>query len=78
MQFMLPSSINFVYFGRFYGESYPTADMSNANLHYLTSEQALADLAQFVQHLTSFSKGGKSAAYNCILEWCFLIMLQLF
>ena len=46
---------------RFYGESFPTSDMSNSNLKYLTSEQALADLAHFVQHLTSFSystKGG--------------------
>ena len=29
----------------FYGESWPTPDMSNANLQYLSSEQALADLA---------------------------------
>ena len=28
---------------RFYGESWPTPDMSNANLKYLSSEQALAD-----------------------------------
>lgn len=32
---------------RFYGESRPTSDMSDANLRYLNSEQALADLAAF-------------------------------
>uniref|UniRef100_K3XC23 Uncharacterized protein n=1 Tax=Globisporangium ultimum (strain ATCC 200006 / CBS 805.95 / DAOM BR144) TaxID=431595 RepID=K3XC23_GLOUD len=32
---------------RYYGKSYPTEDMSLANLRYLSSEQALADLAQF-------------------------------
>lgn len=30
---------------RYYGKSYPTADMSLANMRYLSSEQALADLA---------------------------------
>ena len=33
---------------RFYGESYPTADMSTENLRLLSSEQALADLARFL------------------------------
>ncbi|XP_017010622.3 putative serine protease K12H4.7 [Drosophila takahashii] len=33
---------------RFYGKSHPTADLSTENLHYLTSEQALEDLASFV------------------------------
>ena len=33
---------------RFYGESYPTADMSTDNLQYLSSEQALADLARVI------------------------------
>jgi hypothetical protein len=32
---------------RFYGKSRPTADLSTENLQYLSSEQALADLAQF-------------------------------
>ena len=36
---------------RFYGESHPTEDMSVKNLAYLTSTQALADLATFVQVL---------------------------
>ena len=33
---------------RFYGESYPTHDMSNENLKLLSSQQALADLARFL------------------------------
>lgn len=33
---------------RFYGKSHPTGDLSTANLAYLSSEQALADLANFV------------------------------
>uniref|UniRef100_A0A3Q1F4D9 Serine protease 59, putative n=1 Tax=Acanthochromis polyacanthus TaxID=80966 RepID=A0A3Q1F4D9_9TELE len=32
---------------RFYGKSHPTADLSTANLHFLSSRQALADLAHF-------------------------------
>ena len=42
---------------RFYGESYPTADMSNANLKYLTSEQALGDLARFIDYISGLSPG---------------------
>ncbi|XP_035907963.1 putative serine protease F56F10.1 [Anopheles stephensi] len=33
---------------RFYGKSHPTADLSTSSLAYLTSEQALADLAYFI------------------------------
>ncbi|XP_068149094.1 putative serine protease F56F10.1 [Drosophila tropicalis] len=33
---------------RYYGKSHPTKDLSTPNLVYLTSEQALADLANFV------------------------------
>jgi len=33
---------------RFYGKSHPTGDMSDASLQYLSSEQALADLATFI------------------------------
>lgn len=36
---------------RFYGESYPTADMSTKNLTYLSSQQGLADLARLVTHV---------------------------
>lgn len=32
---------------RFYGKSHPTENMTVDNLHYLTSQQALADLAHF-------------------------------
>jgi serine protease 16 len=36
---------------RFYGKSYPTVDMSTDNLQYLSSQQALADLARVIQHV---------------------------
>jgi serine protease 16 len=36
---------------RFYGESYPTLDMSTDNLQYLSSQQALADLARVINHV---------------------------
>ncbi|XP_024084121.1 putative serine protease K12H4.7 isoform X2 [Cimex lectularius] len=34
---------------RYYGKSQPTPDMSTQNLRYLSSEQALADLANFIK-----------------------------
>lgn len=34
---------------RFYGKSHPTSDLSIKNLVYLSSEQALADLAYFIE-----------------------------
>ncbi|KAK0076431.1 hypothetical protein PV326_010783 [Microctonus aethiopoides] len=37
---------------RFYGKSHPTSDLSVKNLVYLTSEQALADLAYFIEEMT--------------------------
>uniref|UniRef100_A0A7S3ZA24 Uncharacterized protein n=1 Tax=Lotharella globosa TaxID=91324 RepID=A0A7S3ZA24_9EUKA len=43
---------------RYYGESRPVPDMSTANLKYLTSHQALGDLARFVQYIKSFHPGG--------------------
>ncbi|KAG5677970.1 hypothetical protein PVAND_007682 [Polypedilum vanderplanki] len=36
---------------RFYGKSHPTNDMSTENLRFLSSEQALADLAYFVTRM---------------------------
>lgn len=38
---------------RFYGESYPTVDMSTENLQYLSADQALADLARIIGHIKS-------------------------
>ncbi|ESO86391.1 hypothetical protein LOTGIDRAFT_195134 [Lottia gigantea] len=35
---------------RYYGKSHPTPDMSTENLQYLSSEQALADSAYFIQY----------------------------
>jgi pimeloyl-ACP methyl ester carboxylesterase len=36
---------------RFYGESWPTVDMDNEHLRYLSSEQALADAARLISYL---------------------------
>jgi hypothetical protein len=36
---------------RFYGQSYPTKDMSTSNLKYLSADQALADLARIIGHI---------------------------
>ncbi|CAI5456755.1 unnamed protein product [Caenorhabditis angaria] len=36
---------------RFFGDSWPIGDMSVASLKYLTTEQALADLAYFIQSM---------------------------
>lgn len=36
---------------RFYGKSHPTSDLSVENLSYLSSEQALADLAYFITYI---------------------------
>ncbi|XP_071085611.1 putative serine protease K12H4.7 [Haliotis cracherodii] len=38
---------------RFYGKSHPTPDISDDSLQYLSSEQALADLAAFIQFAKS-------------------------
>ena len=38
---------------RYYGESHPTEDLSVKNLVYLTSTQALADLATFIDAMNS-------------------------
>ena len=47
---------------RFYGESRPTADLSDASLAFLTSAQALADLARFIAHVNALSPGAPDAA----------------
>lgn len=39
---------------RYYGESFPVPDMTNENMIYLTSTQALADLARFVSYVKAF------------------------
>lgn len=36
---------------RYYGESFPTSDLSTENLRFLTTQQALADTAYFAQHV---------------------------
>ena len=42
---------------RYYGESYPVEDMSVANLRYLNSNQALADLATFIGYVRAHVPG---------------------
>lgn len=37
---------------RFYGKSQPFDDLSNENLAYLSAEQALSDIAHFLNYLT--------------------------
>ncbi|CAH0746146.1 unnamed protein product [Diatraea saccharalis] len=41
---------------RYYGESHPTDDMSTKNLQYLSSSQALDDLAFFIQEMNELYK----------------------
>nr|CAH7720380.1 unnamed protein product [Callosobruchus chinensis] len=36
---------------RYYGKSHPTTNLSTENLQYLTSEQALADIAYFIEEM---------------------------
>ncbi|KAM4771931.1 putative serine protease K12H4.7 [Rhinophrynus dorsalis] len=45
---------------RFYGKSHPTKDMSTDNLRYLSSRQALADLAHFQTMMTQNLELGSS------------------
>lgn len=42
---------------RYYGKSHPTEDTSTKNLKYLTVEQALADLAHFIEHKKATTSG---------------------
>ncbi|KAI5308566.1 hypothetical protein KEM55_005396 [Ascosphaera atra] len=37
---------------RYYGQSWPTKDLSTKSLRFLTTDQALADTAYFAQHAT--------------------------
>ncbi|CAO1329149.1 unnamed protein product [Diamesa hyperborea] len=48
---------------RYYGKSHPTEDLSTENLAYLTSEQALADLAYFI------TKTGSSYSLGDDTKW---------
>ncbi|GMR33721.1 hypothetical protein PMAYCL1PPCAC_03916, partial [Pristionchus mayeri] len=43
---------------RFYGRSHPTEDTSVANLKYLTSQQAIEDVAEFIRQKNQ-EKGGE-------------------
>ncbi|KAL7646734.1 UNVERIFIED_CONTAM: hypothetical protein RMT77_001989 [Armadillidium vulgare] len=52
---------------RFYGESHPTRDLSVKSLRYLSSEQALADLAYFI---TKFKEEKNLTANKVIAFGC--------
>ena len=41
---------------RFYGKSHPTPDLSTTNLQYLSSHQALADIAGFHDYIVELYK----------------------
>ncbi|KAJ1721794.1 hypothetical protein LPJ61_005995 [Coemansia biformis] len=41
---------------RYYGESYPVADMSGPNMRYLTVDNALEDIAHFIRNAAPFVK----------------------
>jgi hypothetical protein len=45
------NGIGVIFEHRYYGESMPTADLSTSNLRFLTTDQALADMAYFAQHV---------------------------
>ncbi|KAK3907643.1 Putative serine protease K12H4.7 [Frankliniella fusca] len=52
---------------RFFGQSQPTKDISTANLKYLSPDQALADLAYFIEHLIEWGemqRGQKLAVFG--------------
>lgn len=46
---------------RYYGKSRPTEDTSTKNLEFLTAEQALADLAYFIEYVKASSEGYKNS-----------------
>jgi len=53
---------------RYYGESYPVPNMDTANLKYLTSEQALGDLARFIQYVSACGNEGADTLSSPALE----------
>ena len=61
---------------RFYGKSFPTANMSSDNLKYVHSEQALADLVVFHKYFTDLKSAQNSpwvafgGSYpGCLTAW---------
>lgn len=48
---------------RYYGKSMPTVDLSTKNLQYLSSQQALADLATFIQAMNDKYNLGTSTKW---------------
>ena len=54
---------------RFYGESFPTADTSTANLTYLSADQALADLARIIAYIKTEWNTDNSQVCVCVCVW---------
>ncbi|KAF2892635.1 hypothetical protein ILUMI_13538 [Ignelater luminosus] len=53
---------------RYYGKSFPTKDIDDDNMRYLTTQQALADLAQFISEMNKRYKlpaDTKWIAFGC-------------
>ena len=53
---------------RYYGESYPVEDMSDENLVFLTSAQALADVARFVTYINSYDPSSADESSSPALD----------
>lgn len=53
---------------RFYGKSKPTEDLRVDNLKYLTSEQALADLAVFINAVNEEYKLSSEVSVYTIIQ----------
>eukprot|EP01103_Thecamoeba_quadrilineata_P016855 TRINITY_DN5770_c0_g1_i1.p1 TRINITY_DN5770_c0_g1~~TRINITY_DN5770_c0_g1_i1.p1 ORF type:complete len:468 (+),score=83.33 TRINITY_DN5770_c0_g1_i1:968-2371(+) len=51
---------------RYYGESFPTPDLSTNNMRFLSSEQALADAAYFLEHFNgTLANPGPWIVFGC-------------
>ena len=61
---------------RFYGESRPTKDLSTESLKFLTSQQALSDLAVFVEYIKDFNMNEKDLKSTPPLELRFSTTLS--
>lgn len=61
---------------RFYGKSHPLPDLSIKNLQYLTSQQALADLATFIQTMNERYVNKKFTNVDVITHTEYLVKFE--
>ncbi|KAJ2795670.1 hypothetical protein H4S07_006420, partial [Coemansia furcata] len=54
---------------RYYGTSYPVSDMSGKNMVYLTVENALEDMANFIRNAQNFVKAGVGVTISPDSKW---------